>query len=71
MSRRVPLCKGGQKGCCNPSRSHNGRRCAECEYEFQQTETQKRRTSPHMKAELTKMARQVEVMERDQFYRRG
>jgi len=72
VSRRVPLCKGGQKGCCNPSRSHNGRRCAECEYEFQQTQTQIRRSGPEMKASLMQMALQVEAMEKSDplFYRR-
>jgi transposase-like protein len=65
------LCTAGHKGRCNPSRP-DGRRCAECEYDFQQTQTQQRRGSPYMKASLAQMARQVEAMETsDQlFYRR-
>jgi len=48
-----------------------GRRCAECEYQFSQTETQKRLSSQATKASVAQIARQIEALGKaDPFYRR-
>ena len=63
-------CRGGRRGCRREA-IKDGRRCGECEYAFQKSQTQKLRTSEEMQRSLADIARQVAVMERDPFYRRA
>ena len=55
-------CRGGKR-CCRKKATAEGRRCAECEYQFSQTETQKRLSSEAAAESLRQIARQVALMD--------